>query len=453
MKVTLNQGTTTPVAIEAGQSVSVAVSSAGAASVAIPGEGVAAPLAASASTAYGPYAVRREVIVNVSAGSVVIDVQNGAASASAVVGAQRTGVLSIKPWHPSGTQSTSYNGAFFMVQVKDGFVGARFGFRNSSTAATQTITAAVCSLPQIATDPKTITPITVTFAGSATGTIPQATTTTENGSTQTIDGYLLSDFVPITSVARTDVVGADPILYFRCESPQGIPYNTGNKTLSNYVAAYPSVLKCGIMFGTGAVSAWSTSTITDSGFLPYCEVDVYTGGRTCGISVHADSLAEGTVDSINYPLKMTPLLAALGIKAQVAQHAMSGRFRSTFSGVLRKVVPIKKPGIVIVHNYTVNSSVALTIDQQLGYLAGDIETITQNGGKPIIVCMHSNVGAATRTKAMYSGVYPIVDMNDLLNNPATGIIYPANTSDGTHLSDTGAGILAAAVVAEVAKLL
>jgi hypothetical protein len=377
-----------------------------------------------------------------------------AASSSAST-LKRNGVLSIKPWHPSGTQSTAYGNAFFMVGVKDGFVGARFGFRNADRTATQDIIASCCALPTPNTDPKTVTPTPITFGGSTAGVIPQATGTTENGSTQTVDGYLLSDFIPLASVQRTDIVGADPIIYFRCESTKGIPYNASNRSLPNFTAAY-SVLKSSVGAGTGCVTAWATTTLADAGgagFAPYCEVDVYTGGRTCGISVFADSLAEGVVDSINYPLKVTPILAALGIKAQIAVHAMSGRFHSTYSGVLRKVVPIKRPGIVIVHNYTVNSSVALTQAQQMAYLAGDVETIIQNGGQPLIVCMHSNTGASAATKSLYSGVYPIVDMGDLLNNPSTGTAYAQHTSDGTHLSDAGASIVAAAVAAEIAKLI
>jgi lysophospholipase L1-like esterase len=191
MKVTLNQGTTTPVAIEAGQSVSVAVSSTGAASVAIPGEGVAAPIAASASTAYGPYAVRREVIVNVSAGSVVIDVQNGAASASAVVGAESfpayTGFVATRGQvsnniHPTNKQAnvrTAHHARDNITSLQV-MLGA-FAVLTTSSNAPNTGTGAETSVGGAITYECAIeypagTYTRVTFGGSTQGTCPAGST-------------------------------------------------------------------------------------------------------------------------------------------------------------------------------------------------------------------------------------------------------------------------------------
>lgn len=365
----------------------------------------------------------------------------------------RNGILSFGPVTQGGTRYSAGSSSFMLTSVKDGFIGFRMGFRNLDTAAVATITAKACALPALNTDPKTITPLSVTFGGSTTGTIPQAVNVTEGGITQEIPGYLYSDFIPLSSVARTDVIGADPLFYVRVESAQGIWYGQKNSALQNYVdAGY--VFKTGVTTSS-AVTNWASTTVSESTAVGPCEVDFYTGGKTCAITVFADSLAQGVDDSINYPLKMSPLLAAAGLKAHVNQNGVSGSIHGRFSGTLRNIVPLKKPQIVIIHNYTVNSAGTLTEAQQAALLAQDLETIVRSDAKPIIVCMHSNVAAAQRTIAMYGGIYPIVDMNSLLCSPYGSILdqYCRNAStDRTHISDAGASVVAAAVVAEIVKL-
>lgn len=365
----------------------------------------------------------------------------------------RNGVVSILPKMPAGARYGANSSSFFLTTCKGGFVGVRLGFRNNDTTAPMTITAKACSLPTLNTDPRTVTPTVVTFNGSVTGTIPQATTVTENGNVQTVDGYLWSDFIPLPSVDRTDIVGADPILYFRAASAEGIYYTQKDNTLANYVAA-GYVIRSGVS-STDGVANWSTQAMSDSTAMGPCEVDFYSGGKSCSIAVFADSLAAGVSDSINYPLKVSPILAAAGVKAHIANHAQAGRYRTQFSQQLRKVVQAKKPQIVIVHNFTVNSSGNMTTVQQLAHLAGDLEFITQNGGKPVIVLMHGQVAAAQRTIEMYSGIYPIVDMNALLCAPYGTIkdeYCRDAVTDRTHLNDAGAAIVAAAVASEIAKL-
>lgn len=365
----------------------------------------------------------------------------------------RDGIVSIMPKLYQGTRYSANSSSFIMVGIKDGFVGVRFGFRNEDTAAAATITAKCCALPALTTDPKTVTPTTVTFGGASTGTIPQATTVTENGSTQTVAGYLLSDMIQLASVARTDVIGGNPLIYMRAASVEGLYYATKNSTLDNYIAAGYE-LSTGLSVNDG-VANWATTAITATNFIGPCEIYAYSGGKTCGIAVFGDSLAAGVDDSINYPLAMSPLLAAAGLKAHVANHAQGGRFRSQFSGLVRRIVPILKPKIVIVHNYTVNSSVALNVEQQMAYLAGDIEAITQAGAKPIIVCMHGQVAAAQRTIAMYGDLYPVVDMNALLCSTYGTIsdAYVRNvTTDRTHINDAACDVVGAACVAAIVEM-
>lgn len=346
-----------------------------------------------------------------------------------------------------GTRYTANSTFATLMTVKDGFRGFRLAFRNPSTSQTLTVKAKAVSLPALNTDAKSLTPVDVTFNGANTVVIPVATTTSEG---QDVHSIAVSDFIPLEAVARTDVVGADPIIYIRATAVEGLFYAPVNWTAFANYNALNMVLR-GAVNGNDAVTNWATYTMTtsDNGFHGIGHIELWgSGAKAARISVFADSLAAGVDTSINYPIKVAPLLAAKGIDAFVACHATGGQKRLTTSGQIRSFVPVLKPDFVVMHDYTVNSN-ALPNDQQLQSFVGDVEAVAATGALPIIVNMHGQATYARRVQKIFSGRYPIVDMNQLLNNGTYGTIADQYcrdpVTDRTHINDAGAAVIANAV--------
>jgi len=344
------------------------------------------------------------------------------------------------------------------ISQAGGFRAFRLVVRNANTTVPLNITAKAGVSATATPSGSGISPVNVTWGRDNAGalitskTVPVGSTANMIGG-QAASGVAVSDWIGLESIARTDVVGADPILYLRIASPDGLLYDP-----IDWTAALPvstgRVLRSSFASGVDNVASWATAmalSAANSNILPDVCVEFLSGGRTASVAVFADSLAAGGASpTVNYILATQAKLATAGVTAGIGMYAVGGQRRQTTSANLQAVVALQKPDFVVMHDYSVNSAAAPAIaaNEQWTYLCNDIAAVVANGGIPIIVTMHTNDTYAARTRAAFGGIYPIVDMAALLSNGAGGIQdqYCADpVSDRTHISALACDVVGTAL--------
>jgi hypothetical protein len=420
------------------------------------------------SATFGPYNVEASLKVTATSGTVSV-VQIGAesaASASAVVGARtRSGKSAFQVRTSSNSRLAANSTIAMAIGQAGGFRAFRLIVRNASTAVTLNVTAKAAVSATATPTGSGLTPVNVTWGRDAAGALLTTKAVPVGSSANMIGGQAtwgvaVSDWIGLESIPRTDVVGADPVLYLRIASPDGLYYDPIDWT-SAFPAGTGRALRTAFANGTDNVATWANNMTLQSAnanVLPDVSVEFLTGGKLASVVVFADSLAAGNADpAVNYVLAAQQQLNTAGLKFGIANMSIGGERRQTTSGKLQSTVPLYKPDFVVLHDYSVNSNSApaITVDEQWTYLCNDIATVVANGATPIIVTMHTKDTYAARTRAAFTGVYPICDMSALLSNGAGGIQdqYCANSvSDRTHLSAAGALVVGSALANLISTL-
>jgi len=339
--------------------------------------------------------------------------------------------------------------------VRGAFYGVRLVFPNSDTTQTRDIKAIAGASATFVNTGTTIawTPVTFGAMGTA-GVIPIATTV----SGQTVPGLLVSDFIPVGMIARTDSGATNPLFVYRT-------YSSLVQTVSNFTPASAWNAATGVEMAFSNVSgdlvAASTTAMAASAasakVSPAVEVQFYTGGKVAKCDCSGDSLTAGAgTDPAAWSGYMTQALQAAGYPMTVANWGTGGQYRDNTSAILQRRIALTKPDIVIIFNMSVNSlsgSFPLTATQQTGYTLSDLDAIKALGAKPIVVTMHGQNAFDTAAKAYMAGWGAVVSMRDSGLCDANGTILAQYTTDGTHLNTAGAAIFGPYIAPFVAALI
>jgi hypothetical protein len=367
-----------------------------------------------------------------------------------------TGITSYKPLGGNGSSTTAGQTISCTMTVPRAFGAVRVLFMNFNTAGQRVFRARCAASPTLkpASGGTGLTPTDITVGGSTTITVPMATTV----SGRLVPGAVYSDFIPVGSVARTDVVGADPVFYFRVYSADTIQYNPFNFTSAEYVAAG----RTGIGGATAgdSVTTWSSVDFTyiheNSALFPNFAFDFFTGGKTSRVGLFGDSLSAGGI-----PMGfMKEAVLAGRDNVTMANFAVGGDFREQTSAILRSVLNSGYvPEITIVWNYSVNTSMTTQAnrDYQFGLLLSDVEFIRSKGSKPVVVLMHQGPGSAERAAYNVRTKLAFEDTDVLLLDLAEVLgpngIQAQYTSDGTHLTALAYEVFATYATPKVLSLI
>jgi hypothetical protein len=369
-----------------------------------------------------------------------------------------SGIVSHRP--QGGLINALYTGSTYanMIGCKRAFQGVRIAFHNYSTSATMGITAKVAPCPTLANNGTGLTYTPVTFDGAVSVTVPMATTV--NG--QVVPALAWSDLIPIRSVARTDVVDADPLLYMRTFSADSIPLGTVDVSRASWIDGQHHIGS--VRNATDQITVTTTAMAPQSTGLvstPYAQIDFYTGGKTARIGAFGDSLTNGILsggggDYGSWPVALQKAMRDIGfLNISVANWGTTGQKRDVSSAIFQSVAAKTKPDIAVLWNYSVNSSTDFGgAEKQFRVLASDLEFCRVNGIKPVIVAMHPNDLHAAWTRQFVEGWGLFLDLAQVLQTSAVnGTIAPENTYDNTHLTLAGNTKFAAYAAPLIAKLL
>lgn len=434
--------------------------------------GVLAPGAAT----IGPFNDARQVRLIGQAGSVNFSAEFQAFGAGTVAEVVKVGVASgVVSHRPNGgivssstTQPANQTYSSIISCPKD-FMGVRILFENYDTAASKTIKAKAAPTATITAGGSTLAFLPVTFNGADTVTLPPATSI--RGLTvysQITPSYAWSDVIPIQSIPRTDVIGGDRLIYLRTYSAEALTpkvlYVTENSIINqgwldtgDYVASTsvvgdfvtntatnitPTIYKA----GDATVPAYSGA------FMPYGQIDFYTGGKTARILAVGDSQTEGSPNNtISWPMATRKVFRQLGHpNVQIANAACSGQKRDVTSSIFQSMAAKTKPDVAIFWNESVNSGGDFPTGQQFKFLASDIEFCRANGIKPVVVTQHLATNSTTgkaetnRTRAFLEGTgVTLLDFAAVLaTSPTNAAVNPEYVTDGRHHSASGVAVLA-----------
>jgi lysophospholipase L1-like esterase len=396
----------------------------------------------------------------------ITGLKGGASRAASGIVSHRPagGIVSSSTIQPAGETYSS------IISCSKDFMGIRILFENYDTAASKTIKAKAAPTATITAGGSTLAFLPVTFNGVDNVTLPPATSI--RGLTayaQITPSYAWSDVIPIQSIPRTDVIGADRLVYLRTYSAQAlcpkVLYVTENSVINqgwldtgDYVASssitgdyvtttttniVPSIYKT----GDATVPAYSAA------FMPYAQIDFYTGGKTARILAVGDSQTEGSPNNtISWPMATRKVLRRLGYpNVQIANAGCSGQKRDVTSSIFQSMAAKTRPDIAIFWNESVNSGGDFPTGQQFKFLASDIEFCRANGIKPVVVTQHLSTNSAAgiaetnRTRAFVAdtGVQLFDFATVLATSPTLVTVNPAYVlPDGRHHTADGVAVLA-----------
>lgn len=295
----------------------------------------------------------------------------------------------------------------------------------------------------------------LTFSGSTSIAIPVAT----NGSTKVICKRAITDFMPITSVARTDNSSFPPLLrvatHFAPSANQTVhpSYNGTNYTDLNVLAA-----NTGFNYGDNSF----TGTLAALGTEAQGTYDIYGGVQNpCGaifyysanvneIAAFGDSLIQGVGSAANYagwPAYLTYNSYTSSLKFSCANYGTSGQKTQDSLAIMKETLAKYKPKYAAFKAWSPNDGDTQAIyDTSFGYCLEGIAYCMDLGIVPIVLTSGPASGYTwSRIKAQNARVLALpasalkIDVANLVNNPASdGNIIPAyDSGDHTHYSDAG----------------
>lgn len=312
----------------------------------------------------------------------------------------------------------------------------------------------------------------VTFSGSQSVNVPQATT---GAGGQIIPGVAVSDFVPVTSLPRTDVVSAPPLLriathFAPSASPTTHPsYNGTNYTNFNLLPGNP-----GFNYGNNQYTG-TLATLTSTAQPTF---DIYGGQqnpisaifyystRVASLVAFGDSLVQGGTTSTlmdGWPAYATWRSYGTTSPMEVSSLATSGQQSVDTFAILKAYVAQYKPQYVSFKAWSPNDGDTQAIyDTTWGRTLDAIEYCRLNGVTPVVLTSGPAAGMTwSRIKAQNARVMALpayvkkVDVGALINDPSNdGTIRAAySAGDGTHYTVAAYQAIADAVISAVATTL
>lgn len=350
------------------------------------------------------------------------------------------------------------------------FYGVRLKYLNYDTSGTMTIDGAKVSPVAVHNvkgnnDAGMVWSPAVTFAGSTTGTVPQATTGTDS---KVIPGVLVSDFTPCTCKARTDTPGAPYLLRVATHVlANSVEPGMGS---SDYVAMQTSADNPNLKHGTytftntleNLVATSATTLDNAGGYLHPIEVIFYYSTSVPSLPCFGDSRVCGwdtTGVVAGWPQYVTWSSYSAGTPISTSNYALSSEVSTTSLAKFKAHIATYKPDFASIQAWSYNDG-----DTQANYdaaWANCLEFISACRIAGIIPVVLNAAPAAGRTWSRISALNTrvaslpvwvrVVDVASVTNDPANpgNLLASVDSGDHVHWNDVGHKAVAALVIAAV----
>jgi lysophospholipase L1-like esterase len=380
--------------------------------------------------------------------------------------------LGIKPamgslWQPFytagalnvGTNAGAGRGQGQQIMAPFPFMGVRLLYSNPDTASAMTINRSIAAPCANQTDNATaLTWSEVTFnGGSATATIPAAVVSLG----KIIPGFLISDFMPIISLVRTDG-GTFPVLRTRTHHPDSTNITANSSyTALNADAANPGFITASETFSTIVGNLSTTAgTVTAAGSCnsPVGALFYYSAG-CYELASFGDSLTIGTTTTSNYlgyPMRAAYYAYAQGKRLTSMVEANNGMTHATYSAIALAFLAKYSPTFLSITSWSPNDAGATTqvvLDAMWSRILNLVQVCKSQGVVPIVLTPFPNASLnATLMNQQIARVLALpawvikIDANTILNNGTVGAFNAAYQSDGVHTNDAGHGALGQALL-------
>lgn len=456
--------------------------------------------------AFGPFAVGQAITVTVQAGSVIVEYgdstpENEGASNQALSGEQiASGAVGIAATSQSSVllgsdgyvppAFASIAGASKIFGVGSGgtaislgttmvtqhpaefeFVGAQLFYENQSGASYTVSKARAASTATHQDVASTSTWYDATFAGSASGTVAA----TPSGAGSDIQGsFLLSDFIPVISVARTDDTSKTPLLQVRsyfAAAANGLSVGAGdiaawNAGIASYGRQYAARAPAGDV--TATFTATQQPLEAGTWIVPGSILFHYASNvRT--ILVCGDSLSKGhltTGGATSWPAITSGILRQRSKRYAAHNMAWTGQTQAASITRSKLLIAALKPDFAAFFAWSPNDAAAGSVTQatfDAGYSRAleHVSWCRRNGVEPIL-CTSGPWNALSgaqntirrannaRILALRTAGIRVFDFASVLEDPSNNAqILPAyNQGDGLHYNDAGHLAMAAVAAAQ-----
>lgn len=333
------------------------------------------------------------------------------------------------------------------------FYAVQLVYANWSGSTITLNAAKVSSSPTHQNDGTALTWANVTFSGATSGTVPAAVSGSGN---DIVPGMLVSDVIPLTSVARTDDVTKQPLLQVRTySSGASSAISIGATDIADFNAAGAIT---GAQWAARIPAGDLVTTITafqplEAGtWISPATVKFFYSSEGFTVATVGDSLTRGqasTAGATGWPTRLQQLQPISNTKTTVTNFGWSGQLHATSMAIGRQIVSGIKPNALVFFAWSPNDTAATDaiMNNTWARTLEMIEVCRQNNIIPI-VCTSGPVNAYTapqdaRIKAQNARVrlLPniVVDFASVLEDPTdiTKILPAYNSGDGLHYNDAG----------------
>lgn len=198
----------------------------------------------------------------------------------------------------------------------------------------------------------------VTFSGASTVTLPNAASAADPTLT-------LSDWIPLSSIARSDIVGALPLLFARAFVPVAtttfpISFNVGISSLGWATKSDGRIRPCRKQVGDQVTTpAGFNSVVETSGSVIY-GVRYRARGRVVTVAVFGDSISAGstsgggTLYGDGHIYRACKALSTQATPVQLANLGWGGQTSAQYVARAERILPILTPDIAFYSAFTPN---------------------------------------------------------------------------------------------------
>ena len=295
----------------------------------------------------------------------------------------------------------------------------------------------------------------VTFSGATTVTLPNATDA--NDPTLT-----LSDWIPISSLARSDVVGGLPLLFARMFLPAAttlfpINFNTGITSTGWSSKSDGRIRPCRKQVGDAITTPSAFTSTTETSGCPIYAVRYRARGRVVSVASFGDSIGAGassgggTLYGDGHIYRACTALSTLSSPVQLQNMGWGGQTSAQILARAIRAIPVLKPDVAIYSAFTPNDGLptAETNNAARQRVAQFYSVCADYGVVPVIlngIPMPASTPNVTQDgfRKKYNSELAafsqtiIVDQNSAIGDGALpeGIIS-GKSGDGLHPNDAG----------------
>lgn len=381
--------------------------------------------------------------------------------------------LKLLPDPGSGTQAgDATNGVIFNTQLPalGKFYGVKLIYENYDTANTQNWDGVkVAPAPASISGGNNTLTFTgyVTVNGSQSFSVPVATT---GAGGQLIPGVVVTDFIQVTSIARTDTVGAPPILRVASHivpssnSTTHPNYAGANYANFNALSGNPGLVN-GVYAFTGSGATLASLTSTGNSLLngggnqnPIGAVFYYSTLKEDSFWF-CDSLCQGygtTTQYAGFAEYVTFNAYASGTQFTGSNFATSGQKTVDTLARLKAVIGVYKPKYAVFKPWSPNDGNTTAIfAQSWGYTLEMVNYCLANGVQPVILTAPFATGYSN-TLIQAQNALALALPTSVRKVDAYSILTPGgtwvsayNSGDSEHPNDAGSSAVATAFIAAV----